>query len=490
LSAGAWAQREFVEVQLGDRRLSRRATQVAEAMALDPSGSIPKQNKSWKQIKGAYRLFDQATATFESMSQPHWQHARRAAGECKRVVLLEQDTSWLDYSAHAQKTSGLGWYGKSERQPPGGGGGGGSGLFLHSVLAVEPQGQRQARIIGLMHAKLWARHHDPVGAGSPARSRRRRSDDRESLRWSQAVLEIGGPPPDSTARWLHVGDRESDIFELYDQTRQLAGVGFVVRIKHDRNATVGHDTPDTCSLKDRKSSSVKDLLRALAPLGQSKLWVPPRQGKRGGQRGRWATLNVSASALTIWSPQLNGRRGQALRCWGVRVWEIDAPADVEEPLEWLVLTSEPVSDVEDALRIAEYYSHRWLIEEYHKCLKSGCRVEERQLERVERLEPLIGMLCVLAVRLLQLKNDTRLMPQAPAIKHVPRESVKTLARMLNVAPDSIALRQFTHEVAKLGGFIGRRSDGEPGWLTLWRGWHELDLITTGVLLAERGERCG
>jgi hypothetical protein len=100
------------------------------------------------------------------------------------------------------------------------------------------------------------------------------------------------------------------------------------------------------------------------------------------------------------------------------------------------------------------------------------------------------MLCVLAVRLLQLKNNTRLMPQAPAIQHVPSESVKTLATMLNIAAETITLRQFTQEVAKLGGFIGRKGDGEPGWLTLWRGWHELDLITYGTRLVTTGRRCG
>jgi hypothetical protein len=171
------------------------------------------------------------------------------------------------------------------------------------------------------------------------------------------------------------------------------------------------------------------------------------------------------------------------------VWEVDAPPGVE-PIEWILLSDEPVKNLDDAVRLCGWYALRWMVEQFHQCLKSGCKVEARQLEHVDRLEPLIGMSCVLAVRLLQLKNDTRLMPQAPAINHVPRESVKTLARMLRVPADSITLRQFTHEVAKLGGFLGRKSDGEPGWLTLWRGWHELDLITHGLHLAAEEGRCG
>ena len=149
----------------------------------------------------------------------------------------------------------------------------------------------------------------------------------------------------------------------------------------------------------------------------------------------------------------------------------------------MLLSSEPANDLADALRIATYYSYRWLIEEYHKCLKSGCRVEERQLEHADRLAPLIGMLSVVATRLLQMKNDARLTPQRPARQCVPKELVQTLSKLINIPMSKIGVRKFVHEVAKRGGFIGRKSDGEPGYLTLWRGWQELMLIHTGYQLA-------
>lgn len=333
-----------------------------------------------------------------------------------------------------------------------------------------------------MHGKLWARSGEPVGTDNqPARSRRRRrrrSADRESLRWSEAVQQIGEPPPQS--RWLHVGDRESDIFQLYEQTQKLAGVGFVIRVSKDRSATLGHQTPDTCRSNDRKSQqNLIDLLRSLTLVGQTQLWIAPG----GGRKGRWAKLNVSAAAVTIWSPQLK-RIGRALRCWGLRVWEVDAPSGVTR-IEWMILTSEPIDSLSEALRVAEYYSLRWLVEQYHQCLKTGCRVQERQLENTDRLAPLIGMLCVVAVRLLQLKNDARLSPDQPAVECVPKELVQTLARLTRTNAATMTVRKFTHEVAKLGGFIGRRSDGEPGWQTLWHGWHELTLIHTGYQLAEQ-----
>lgn len=472
LSSEAWAQQEFGSVKLGDQRLNRRVVKVAAAMAADPGGSIPKQQRIWADIKGTYRLLDHDQATFESLSQAHWQQTRQRCGEYS-LVLLIQDTTYLDYSDHPA-TAGLGWYGRSKAQPRGG-----QGLLMHGVLAVAPAGDGMGQVLGLAHNKLWARTGD-----SKRRKRRsaadRTSEDRESLRWRDAVTEVGGAPPG--VKYLHVGDREGDFWPLYEQTRQLSGVEFLIRIYHDRNVLEGHETPQTLSSKGRKGTSLKKLLRAQAAQGQKLLWIPPKQGRAG----RWVTLNVSAVAVTVYSPQLS-RTGRALRCWAVRVWEENAPAGVE-PVEWMLLTSMPVNSVEDALQMAEYYGLRWLIEEYHKCLKSGCKVEERQLESADRLAPLIGMLSVVAVRLLQMKNDARLNPDKLAQECVPVELVQTLGLLLKVDPRTLTVRRFVHEVAKRGGFLGRKRDGEPGYLTLWRGWQELMHIHLGYQLARQIEK--
>jgi Transposase Tn5 dimerisation domain len=175
----------------------------------------------------------------------------------------------------------------------------------------------------------------------------------------------------------------------------------------------------------------------------------------------------------------------------VRAWEEHPPADVKAPVEWMLLSSEPVESCEDALRIVDYYGCRWLIEEYHQCLKSGCKVEQRQLDDATRLKPLIGMLSVVAVRLLQLKNEVRMTPEKPAIECVPAELVHTLGRLIKEKnPGQMTVRRFTHEVAKRGGFMGRKGDGEPGWRTLWQGWHELSLIHAGYQMAQEAMRYG
>jgi Transposase DNA-binding/Transposase Tn5 dimerisation domain len=473
LSAQDWAQEQFAGVRLGDRRRTARAVKVASAMASDPSGSIPQQNKKWKQIKGAYRLFDAVQTTFEAMIDPHWQRTRALAGECP-VVLLIQDTTELDYTMHPG-CEGLGRFGSGPRWESG------LGLLLHNVLAIEPKPDGQARVLGLAWNKLWARTQPVRQKRSTAKERREKGG--ESDRWIEAVDTIGAAPPGTG--FVYVGDREADIFNLYSSCRRQ-NVSFLVRVMQlSRNAVAGHVGGDAkVTAPDRPQNSLKQVSESMPVLGGKSIWIPPRAGRAG----RWANCVISGGAVTIYSPWNRSRSGTPLCCWMIRVREVDPPDGIE-PLEWILLSDEPVTGLEDALRLTGWYALRWMVEEFHKCLKSGCKVEQRQLEHVDRLDPLIGMLCVLAVRLLQLKNDTRLMPQAPAIQHVPLESVQTMARMLKVPQESITLRQFTHEVAKLGGFIGRKGDGEPGWLTLWRGWHELELITVGRMLVEKA-RCG
>jgi hypothetical protein len=483
--AHGWAESAFGEVDLGDKRLTERTVQVAAAMADDPGGSIPKQNKVWKATKGAYRLFDHERATFEAMLQPHWRQTRQSAAECD-VVLMIQDTTELDYTSHA-RTAGLGRFGNGPIWESG------LGMLLHNVLAVCPpdQDRAQPRVLGLAWSKLWCR--EPERTREERRQRRnkfKKSWPRESERWAQAVGEIGAAQTPSTL-WVHVGDREADIFDLYKRCTESAGLGFIVRVTQPRNASCGHvDDQQPIRSKDRPKQTLTQLARSLPALGETTLQVAGKSNRAA----RVAKLKISGGPVTVWSPWHDSRTARPLLLWVVRVWESEEPAGVK-PIEWILLTSLPVNDADDAQRIASWYALRWTVEEYHKCLKSGCGVQERQLESVDRLSPLIGMLSVVAVRLLQLKHETRATPDRPARQCLPQMQVQTLLAYLKQNGSkrnarSLTLRQFTHEVAKLGGFIGRKSDGEPGWQTLWRGWHELELMTRGFQLASGSMRYG
>jgi len=197
--------------------------------------------------------------------------------------------------------------------------------------------------------------------------------------------------------------------------------------------------------------------------------------------------------VTIFAPWLGKKEAAPLRLWAIRIWEADPPPDVEEPVEWMLITSLSIETLAEAAEAIGLYGFRWLIEEYHKCLKSGCAIEKKQLEEADRLEALLGIAAVVAVRLLAIKQQVKSRPQTPAVEHVEPMAVKVLCswRKLKVKPQKLTLYEFWREVAKLGGFLGRCSDGEPGWQTLWLGWRELDLLTQGAKLArERWKRCG
>jgi len=340
LSAQDWAQQQFGQVRLGDRRRTARAVMVGAAIAADPSGSIPQQNKKWKKTKGAYRLFDAEQSTFQAMIDPHWQRTRTLAGECP-VVLLIQDTTQLDYTNHPA-CQGLGRFASGPRWESS------LGLVLHNVLALEPLGENQARVLGLAWNKLWARTTPVREKRSTAKERREQGC--ESDRWIEAVEVIGSAPP--TSRFVYVGDRESDIFNLYRCCQPQTNVSFLVRVMQlARNAVAGHVSEQSkVTAPDRPRTSLKQIADSMPVLGGKTLWL----AGRGGRAGRWARCLLSAGAVTIYSPWHGSRSGTPLCCWMIRVQEINAPEGTQA-VEWTLLTAESVQGLEDALRLTDWY---------------------------------------------------------------------------------------------------------------------------------------
>lgn len=450
LSAEEWAAEQFGQVDVGDVRRTRRAVKVAARMAHHPAGSIPAQSGDWASTKGAYRLFDQEAVTFEAVVSGHWARTRQAAGKVP-LVLMVQDNTQLDFT-HLRAVEGLGPIGDGK----------GRGLWLQTILAVEPSAGRGS-VLGVAQQAVFCGRRVPAGETAT----QRQSRQRKGRAWLDAVEAVGSSP--SSSRWIHVADREADSFGFFVTCRQTA-TGFLVRLAQDRRAALGQEA-------ERPAGYAKQLARSLAPLGGKRLFVR----RRPKRQPRWAHLLVSAGAATVFAPWLGDRGAAPVRGWLVRVWEVDGPTD-EEPIEWILLSSEPVEDLAAAVRVASWYSLRWLIEDYHKCLKTGCRVESRQLKHVRRLKPLVGMCAVVAVRLLQLKEQAEGDPEGPAKRWVSVGHVAMLAAYFKQSAADMTIRQFWRGVARLGGFLGRRGDGQPGWQTLWRGWQKLDLMTLGASL--------
>jgi hypothetical protein len=278
-------------------------------------------------------------------------------------------------------------------------------------------------------------------------------------------------------------DRGADNFEVFCHAREQEA-GWVVRATQLGRKIV---TPSG------KTEGLQEYLSRQPVAGSYQLYLRARPS----QPARWAKLEVRYGALTMPVPRQKSRyvlerRPAPVAMWGIWVREVDVPQGTE-PIEWVLYTSEAVNSFADAWRAVGYYEKRWLIEEWHKALKTGCRVTARQLKTKERLEPMVGLMSVEAVRLVQLKAAARTAPTRRAEDFVPPVWVRVLmaARKLRSSA-RLTVGEFYREMAKLGGFIGRKGDGEPGWITIWRGWEKLHMLVRGSELAAQFERkkCG
>jgi len=271
---------------------------------------------------------------------------------------------------------------------------------------------------------------------------------RESAVWAETVATIGCPPAGS--RFVSVADRGADVFEHLESVRDT-GWDAVVRTAQDQRLTMG--------------SGSLTALRAARAMGAST--VLTRQGE--------VVVCVAWRALELLPPR-NGPAGRVpIRVWGVRVWN--------DILEWLLLTTRPVESLDQALDITAWYARRWTVEEFHKVWKTGCRAERRQLEEADRLVPLLGALAIVAVRLLGLRDATRC--DGGALADVLETTIRILAAKLQQPADCFTTnRDFLRGVARLGSFLARKFDGEPGWQTIWKGWFVLMILIEGDELAQ------
>lgn len=455
-----WAEQQWGQSKLGDKRRTTRAIRLGVALAAQPAASLPAQTNSWGELKAAYRLLNEEDVTHRALSAPHWQATRQQAAAFEQaVVLFVQDTSELDFTSHP-KTSGLGHIGNTR----------GRGFLLHTCLALIPS-KEPPHIIGVAAQHVWTRQHEARKGRESRIARNKRPTEAEV--WAKIVEEIGSVPQPETGipMWVSVGDRASDIF-AYLRRARAAGWHALLRVGQDRVIQTG------AGERARLMKWVREL-----PL-QARQTMTLRG--RDGRPQRNVELSIAWSAVTICPPQLGPERKQEpIEGWCIRCWEHSAPAGIEA-IEWILFTSVPVSGKHSAVEQVKWYSCRWMIEEYHKCLKTGCAMEQRQLETAAGLLALLGFLAIVAVRLLQLRELSRRTPEALAHTAVPVVLINVLvARLkLKVEVEKLTMREFWQGAARLGGFLGRKSDGDPGWQTLWRGWQRLQDLRWGATLVE------
>jgi len=463
LPADQWAQKEFAFAKLGDARRNKRLVKIAASLADKPGGTMPQAFPEWDELKAVYRFLDSPTVDFMSVLRPHVERTRKACREPGLYLMIE-DTTDLDYSRH-RRTSDLGRIGN----------GNGRGFELHSCLAVRVESwtldQRpEGQLIGLFGQQCRRPQPLPEAENRKQRLKRRR----KSSWWAEAFLHAGRPPQGS--QWIYVADRESDFYEPISTCQRMNG-DFVIRAYQDR------------SLADQ-AGTMRQALAGAVVLGHGTVDLR----SRAGEPARTAVVEFRSACVDLNGPWRPGGYQEPLRgVTVVEVREIDAPQGIREPLQWVLLTSLPCRTLAEARRIVGYYAARWWIEEYHKALKTGAGVEDSQLERACRLEALIAILAVVAVRLLNTKMLARSRPEGmEAAQSFGPQMLKILEKKVGKPKSGTWTNQnVVVAVARLGGFLGRKGDGMPGWQTIWRGWQRLIWMCEGLEILKGDQtRCG
>lgn len=452
---------EMAVGDLGDQRLEDRRDRLLNILEQHPDVGFPDACADDAEVEALYRFLRNRRVSWEAVLAPHIAATVTRCVALGEVLIVHDTTDVVFRGAVAR--SGLATLGE-QRQ----------GFWLHTSLAVSADNVRAP--VGVLAVKPFIRKTRPPG--TPKRHRERFADpEKESRCWMDGVraarAQLG-----ARVRALHLMDREGDSYELFTALI-AAGERFIVRMNHDRRVLLDARTPNITKLSD--------VCGALSPLGTRDVYVSPRDGgaqrplqarkKHPARTGRRATLHFAARAITLRRPDAYTHTPRTIAVHMVCVWEVGAPVGAQ-PIEWRLLTTEPIATAPDVVRIIDAYRTRWVIEEFFKSLKTGCAYEKRQLESLHTLLVALALLVPIAWQLLLLR-------------HLARADGTTRARALfsdrQLALMSAAcrpplrarctLRDALRAVARLGGHL--RQNGDPGWMVLGRGMQKLLWMEAG-----------
>jgi len=462
---------EMAAANFGDLRLRKRLLKIVRALSAKPSDGFPMAMGSEAATEGFYRFVRNGRVSSEAIMQPHIDGTVRRSEELNEFLVVH-DTTQFEFSGEAERT-GLGTMSNKEK-----------GFFAHVALALDLT--RNNRPIGVLGMKTWVRTEKKYSRGTRAEylRRLRRDPTKESLRWGDLVEDVEAKLVGSRA--IHVMDRESDSYVLLARM-SAADARFVIRATAKRKLfPIGPDEPVAGEYDDWKD--FPDIVEREVPLSPRKKSTPYlHAGRFPVREGRLAKMRFAAKKIRVKRCSNIPRKWPSfLELNAVRVYEIDAPAG-EEPVEWLLLTTEPIGTPAEVARVVDIYRARWTIEEYFKALKTGCAMERRQLESYRTLKNALALLAPIAWRILLLRS-------------LERDESETLTSDVVSDVQAEVLREFSPRppgrrltpssvlgaIAALGGHL--RSNGRPGWQVLWRGYQEL-LTLERAWVAAQTRRC-
>ena len=474
-----WAADHFGGCWLGHKSRDKRLVSYAAALAERPGKLMPELFPGKSDIKATYGLLKHKEVTSDRVQAGHRRLVKNELRTPGRFLLIE-DTMFASYTHRKEPVPGLGPIGGSED--------GQQGFMLHSVLAVraalpaapDATGRRPpVTILGLVDQQYLVRSPRPEATSKQTVSRQRTERDRESDRWLESSRRIGPAPDHPDTRRVRVADRESDIYEYMIECR-IRNHGFLVRASQDRIIL----DPAT----NQRPGLIFDRIAGVEPLGGMSLDLRSRAAHDGqkGYKARRARLLISCGPVRIQAPERPGHSAGAnapIDCWCIRAWEPEPPQGVER-LEWVLYTDQETVTLEDALGRVMDYGSRFLIEEFHKGLKTGMKIEELQLEKADRIFVAVAVMSIVALRLLDIRELGKAAPEAPAaVTGLHPLELEILSQAVGRTLTTVA--SVLLALGRLGGHMNRRSDGMPGWITLWRGMNTLRQMVKGAELERK-----
>lgn len=452
-SPANWCEEEFGTVRLHDDRLKRRLYGIAEDFYESPVSSIPEASGSRARSVGTYRFFQNEKVTMDVILTPHCESTIERIKQYP-VVLAPQDTSSLNYSAHPA-TEGLGPISTTDSV---------IGLILHDTLAFTEAGVP----LGVLDSQVWGR--DPDDSGKRHRRKDVPIEEKESFKWLrsyQKVADVQKLCPDTML--VSIGDRESDIYELFREACDYPdGPELLVRAEKSRQRKV-----NDASSEEAAHDFLWDFMKKQDVSGSLKLHVPANASRKA----RDAMVDIRFAKVNLVPPKRYAA-DPLIEVWAVYVLEREDDPAVASPLEWMLLTTVKTVDFAQAQKRVEWYSARWGIEVYHRTLKSGCRIKDRQLRSADRLEACLGVDMVVAWRIYFLTMLGRDVPEHPCTVFFSDVEWKALCCYVNETStppeEPPTMEEAIRMVGQLGGHLGRKGDGPPGTQTLWRGLQRLE----------------
>lgn len=452
--ADTWVMEEMRAVDLKDARTEARLREVLTQLGQRPTASIPVACGGHAEMIGAYRLFDNPKATFERIMAPHAQSTRvRIAAQ--PTVLLVQDTTEINLTRPKQQVQGAGPLDGNTRR----------GLLLHPLHAFTPDGTP----LGTVRVTQWARQPGP---SKSALSRAQRAatpiEEKESHRWLQ-TLRMAEQESEHCplTQLICVCDSEADIYEVLAETPQI---DWIVRACYNRALVPETNQTAGPHLRERLLAQPVLYSQTINVRGRTPMIASDCRARHRPRRSRQAHVEVRSGSFTLRPPWRADRKLPELTVNAVLISEVNAPED-DEPIEWLLLTSLPVADADQVREVVQFYCVRWMIEILFRVLKSGCRVEERRFERLDRVLACLAVYLIIAWRTLYVCRLSRACPQidCQAIFEPDEwKAVWKIVRRTDPPAQPPHLGEMTAMVAQLGGYIMRKNS-PPGPQTIWIG---------------------